>query len=141
MNPTLSELHTAIFDHLTAALPGVHVLPPYPDIRRAIKALPALIVELTGLEPGDDPGTGEVALIGRFTGHVIVDPNLPEANMRVREIAIALARELNRQDFGLPIGIARLADMGEDGFSPDLDSYLVWAVEWTHSFNQGEARP
>ena len=98
MNPTLSELHTAIFDHLIAALPGAHVLPPYPGLRRAIKALPALIVELSGLEPGDDPGTGELALIGRFAGRVIVDPNLPEANMRVREIAIALARRRGRGD-------------------------------------------
>ncbi|MDR0672518.1 MAG: hypothetical protein LBF93_02395 [Zoogloeaceae bacterium] len=141
MNPTLSELHTAIFDYLTVALPGAHVLPPYPDLRRTIKALPAVLVELSGMEPGDDPGTGEVAFIGRFSGRVIVDPNLPEADMEAREIAIRLAVALSRQDFGLPIGIARLVDMGEDGFSPDLDGYLVWLVEWTHSFNQGEALP
>jgi hypothetical protein len=59
-------MHDAIIDALIEKLPDVAVLPAYPDLQRSIKALPAVLLELSELEPGDDPGTGETALIGHF---------------------------------------------------------------------------
>jgi hypothetical protein len=132
----IATLHTAIAAELAAQLPGVAILPAYGDIERAIPALPAIDVQLTDLEPGDDPGSGEAPLIARFTARVIADPNPPDAGIAVRELATRLATLLYRQNWGLDvIGYAHFVQSGEDAFSPDLDGYLVWMVEWTHEFH------
>jgi len=137
-NPTLTEVHNAILGALTKKMTDVSVLPAYPDLLRSIKALPAVLIELSELEPGDDPGTGETALIGHFSARAIVDPNAVDAHMTVRELAARLAVAVDHENWGLDIGLARLVQVGEDGFLPELDGYLVWMVEWTHRFNQGE---
>ncbi|MDR2366131.1 MAG: hypothetical protein LBD68_09845 [Zoogloeaceae bacterium] len=131
----LTALHRAIQEGITAGLPGVFVLPPYPDLQRALTRLPAIDTQLTDLEPGDDPGSGEAPLIGRFTARVIVDPNLADAGLSAREMAARLAALLYRQTWGMTeIGYAHFVQAGEDALSPDLDGYLVWMVEWTHAF-------
>lgn len=132
-------MHDAIIDALIEKLPDVAVLPAYPDLQRSIKALPAVLLELSEFEPGDDPGTGETALIGHFCARAIVDPNAADAHMDVRKLAARLAVAVDHETWGLDIGIARIVQVGEDGFMPELDGYLVWAVEWTHRFNQGIA--
>ncbi len=137
----LAQLHTAILAGLRAQLPDVPEIAAYPDIRRRVAGLPAIIVELSDLEPGADPGTGETALIGRFSAFVVVDPNRTDAQMQVRELSARLAAVLRGADWGLPIGIARFSHAGEDGMNPDLDGYLVWAVEWTHEFTLPGASP
>jgi hypothetical protein len=100
--------------------------------------LPAVLLELDELEPGDDPGTGETALIGRFRAYAVYDPNQQQADLQVRELAARIAMAINHENWGLPIGIARFTQAGADGFKPELDGYLVWIVEWTHEFHLGE---
>ena len=80
----LDQLHTAILTRLRAQLPDVPEISAYPDIRRRVAGLPAIIVELTDLESGADPGTGETALIGRFSAFVVFDPNRADAQLLVR---------------------------------------------------------
>ena len=136
MLENLTQLHEAIICGLREKLPGLSV-ELYPTIERRI-ALPAVIVELSEMEPGSDPGTGETALVGRFSARAIVDPNDDDAYMKVRELAARIIVAITHETWGLPIGIAHPVQISEDGFKPELDGYLVWVVEWSHEFHLGE---
>ncbi|MDR2164585.1 MAG: hypothetical protein LBO79_02930 [Zoogloeaceae bacterium] len=139
-NPqNLAALHAAILSGLSAKLPQGICVQAYPDLRgrEARVTLPAVLLELSELEPGEEPGTGEVPLIGRFHAFAVIDPNLPDACMQVRELAAKIAVALHDENWGLPITPARLVMAGEDGFRPELDGYLSWMVEWTQEFHLG----
>lgn len=141
MSVNLVALHEAILAGLAAGFPDVPQVAAYPDIRRRVAALPAILVELSDLEPGADPGTGEAGLIGRFQARVIVDPNRRDAQMQVRQLAARLTACLRDADWGLPVGVARFVQAGEDAFNPDLDGYIVWLVDWTHEFSVAGGAP
>lgn len=137
MLDNLAQLHTAIVHGLQAKL-GVQTVDAYPVIRRRI-VLPAVLVELSEMGPGRDPGTGETALVATFQARAIVDPNLPDADVQVRELAAHIAVAITHETWGLDVSIAQLVHMGEDAFKPELDSYMSWVVEWTHEFHLGES--
>lgn len=136
MLDNLDQLHDAIVTGMRAKLAGVPTVDAYPDIKRRVR-LPAVLIELSEMEPGADPGTGETALIGRFQARAIVDPNQADAHMRVRELAARIAIAINHETWGLGVGVAQLVQIGEDAFKPELDGYIVWLVEWTHEFHLG----
>jgi hypothetical protein len=133
----IEELHAAVTAGMTAKLAGVPTVDYYPKIGRRI-TLPAVLIEISEFEPGTDPGTGEAALIGRFQARAIVDPNDPKAMIKVRDLAARIVVAIQGENWGLPVGLAQFVQAGEDGMKPELDSYLVWLVEWTHEFHLGE---
>jgi hypothetical protein len=137
MNPTVSSLHAAIIDGLRGKLAGIPFVEAYPVLSRRV-TLPAVLVELAELEPGTDPGTGETAVIGRFQARAIVDPTQAQAHLQVRELAARIVVAIMHENWGLPIAPAQLVQAGEDAFRPELDSYLVWVVEWAHEFHLGD---
>lgn len=135
---TLTELHVAIIAGLKSALPDVPTIEAYPVIQRRIR-LPAVVLELSEIEPGSDPGTGQVAVVGRFQARCIVDPVIAGADMVVREMAAAVILALQYQMWGITedVAPARFLQAGDDGFKPNLDGYLVWMVEWHQEFHIG----
>ncbi|MCW5319631.1 hypothetical protein D5039_00075 [Verminephrobacter aporrectodeae subsp. tuberculatae] len=136
MLDNLGQLHNAIVAGLRAKIEGAPTIDAYPVIERRI-VLPAVLIELAQMEPGADPGTGETALIGSFQARAIVDPNARNADLAVRELAARIAVAITHETWGLDVGVAQLVQIGEDAFKPELDSYLVWLVEWTHQFHLG----
>lgn len=134
---TLEQLYDAIGATIRAQMPAIRFADAWPDVKRRI-TLPAVLLELDELEPGDDPGTGETALIGRFQARIIVDSR-PEAGHRAASmLASQLAVLLRDQQWGLPIAVAQFLRACPDFMRPDLDSYTVWLVEWTHEFHLGQ---
>lgn len=138
MLDNLAQLHTAVVGGMRTKLIGIPTVDAYPIIHKRIH-LPAVLVELSEMEPGADPGTGETALIGRFQARAIVDPNAADAEMQVRELAARIAVAITHETWGLDVSIAQLVQIGDDAFKPELDGYLVWVVEWTHEFHLGTA--
>ena len=96
MIDSLAQLHTAIVSGLRAKLDGVPTVEAYPVLQRRI-GLPAVLVELAEMEPGNDPGNGATALIGRFQARAIVDPNAAQADLQVRELAARVAVALTHE--------------------------------------------
>lgn len=136
---SLASLHQAIVAGLRCKLKSPWLIAAYPDIQRTIE-LPAVLielVELVELEPGDDPGTGETALIARLQARVIVDPTRTQAEMWVRELAAQVAVAITHEQWGLPVTPAQLGRITEAMIRPDLEGYLVWSVEWSHELHLG----
>ena len=136
----LSTLHEAVEAGLRMKFPDMVSVETYPRIGRKIPT-PCIVIEMSEMEPGHDPGTGQTALIGRFQARVIVDPILDGAELAVRELAARVAKAIHFQTWECPVTPAKLVMIAEDPFKPHLDTYLVWLVEWTHEFDLGDVVP
>lgn len=134
---TLEQMYDAISATIRAQMPAIRFADAWPDIKRRI-ILPAVLLELDELEPGDDPGTGETALIARFQARIIVDSRPEAGNRAASMLASQLAVLLRDQQWGLPIDTAQFLRACPDFMRPELDGYTVWLVEWTHEFHLGQ---
>lgn len=134
---TLEQMYDAIGATIRAQMPAIRFADAWPDIKRRI-ILPAVLLELDELEPGTDPGTGETALIARFQARIIVDSRPEAGNRAASMLASQLAVLLRDQQWGLPIDTAQFLRACPDFMRPELDSYTVWLVEWTHEFHLGQ---
>ncbi|MFM0647241.1 hypothetical protein PQR14_23200 [Paraburkholderia bryophila] len=123
---------------LRGRLPDITPIDAYPRIGKRIPT-PSIAVELSEMEPGHDPGTGQTSLIGRFQARAIVDPLERNADLAVRRLAARIACAVHGETWGVPVTPAKLVQIGDDPFKPELDAYLVWLVEWTHEFDAGDA--
>ena len=134
----LDSLHSAIIARLTADLTGLGTCALYPKLERRV-VLPAVLVELTELEP-DDFGDEQFGCYANFTAYCIYDPNATDAEKQVRNLAATVAVRVSQEDdFGLDVQSgAEILRVGEDGFKPELDGYLVWAVDFRIGLLLGE---
>lgn len=136
----IAELHQALLDRLTAALPGVPCV-AYPRLDGRL-TLPAAVLELTGMQRVDgQPGTGQTAIDCDFTLTLIAAPEQPDAALALRTLAARAMHALDRSFRPLPgrAGHVRAARADEGDFRPELDGYIVWAVEFSIELYIGEA--
>lgn len=134
---TLEVLCSAICAGMLSGMEGLQSAEFWPQVGRRI-ALPAAFLEVVGLKPGDDPGTGETALTAHIQARLVVDPAPGAGDIQAATLASCLIRLLQYQEWGLPITPAKFLSAAPDWISPDLDSYTVWIVEWTHEFHLGQ---
>lgn len=133
---SITELQTVVTEGLSRKLMGRAAVHLYPVLKRRV-SLPAILVELNDVESGGNPRSGVTALIGHFAASAIVDPNLVNAELIVRELAVDVAVALTHENWGLPISMANLGHVGPGVIRPDLEGYLIWSAYWTHEFNLG----
>ncbi|HIE5945994.1 TPA: hypothetical protein ACXN34_003978 [Burkholderia cepacia] len=139
MLANLKQLHDGIVAGLRERLPDLERIHAYPKIGKSIDT-PFIAIELTELEPGHDDGTGRVPLIARMQARVIVDPLVDDAEVQVRELSARVLQTVHGATWGLPMTPGKqVGSAGEDPFRPELDTYLVWLVEWVHEFDLGDA--
>jgi len=133
----LDAMHEAVIAKIAAQFPGVTV-DDYPDDRRRIRA-PAVLVELVELAPvpDEDPGTGQLALEAHFEARYLVGFRGPDQRRHLRRTIATLAHFIQHNRWGLPVEPARVTGCAPDEFSPELDQYHVWAVEWAQIVHIG----
>jgi hypothetical protein len=149
----LAALHQAIVDVAAAAFPGVH-FQFYRD-EEDRKNLPLgtgtegdhprayVLLELSELEAAErDPGTEQQAMLAKFEAEVVVKSLQADAKVKVRVLAGSLAAFLRKQLRFRPAdvlqGEAKVVGCYRDDFSPELDKYEVWRVEWLQEVWLGE---
>lgn len=135
----LDDLHTTILAQLGEAFPGIATIDDYPDDRRRIP-VPAVLVELTELTavPDEDPGTGQLALEAQFELRYLVGFRGANQGRLIRRNIAALAHFIQHNQWGQPVEPARVMVCEPDAFSPELDQYLVWRIEWAQIVHIGE---
>ncbi|MCJ7455099.1 MAG: hypothetical protein MUP48_06725 [Wolbachia endosymbiont of Homalodisca vitripennis] len=133
------DLHQAICTKLKEEISAIQTCEIYPSIRKELVA-PAVFVELSSLEKGDDPGTEELALKARFEARVVVDSTVENASIIVRSLATEVARVVDKNTWNVKnVSPGEFISAEIDGFRPELDAYLVWMVEWVHYLHLGES--
>ncbi len=89
------DLHQAICTKLKEEISAIQTCEIYPSIRKELLA-PAVFVELSSLEKGNDPGTEELALKARFEARIVIDSTIENAPIIVRTLAAEIAKVVNK---------------------------------------------
>lgn len=136
----LDALHQAIIDAIAAQFPDLETVADYREDRREIP-LPAALIELSDMEavPDEDPGTGQLAVTARFDARLIIGFRTAQAQREIRKMAAALGVLVHLNRWGLPVGPAEVLSLGPDEFSPELDQFVVWRVEWAQVVHLGQS--
>ena len=108
----------------------------YPNPRGEVIA-PAVFLEIASYGVGDDPATGELALIANVEARVVVDSTIDDAEIVCQSLACEIATVAHLNSFGCNIAPAKVSGITRDFFKPKFDMYLCWLVEWSHQFHSG----
>ena len=137
----LAAFHAAIVSTSAVAFPGTH----FEFYRADRKSLPFgsgepgqsprayCLLDLTEMDDaGSDPGTDQQALVAKIDAEIIVKSLQVDARLLVRQLAGGYAAFLRRQMRwpGVLNGPIMVTGCYKDDFSPELDQYEVWRVEW-----------
>ena len=135
----LDAVHQSILDAISGQFPALVTVADYREDRKRLP-LPAVLVELADLEavPEEDPGTGQLAIRARFEARVIIGFRAANAEREIRKLSGALGAFVHHNRWGQKIGPAEVLAIGPDSFDPDLDQYVVWAVEWQQIVHLGQ---
>ncbi len=135
----LDSIHQSIIDAITDKFPTLQTVTDYHDSRQPL-TVPACLIELTELTAeDDDPGTEQLALLARFEARIIIGFRTPSAKREIRKLATSLATFIQNHRWGQPIGSATVLGCYPDEFSPELDQYEIWRVEWSQEIHFGSS--
>ena len=136
----LDALHDGIIASIRAAFPDLAAVEDYREDRQALP-IPAVLIELTELEPSpdEDPGTEQLAALARFDAHIVLGFRTPQIKREIRKLAAALAFHIHGSRWGQRVGPAEVTAIAPDDFTPELDQFEVWRVEWQQLVHIGES--
>lgn len=146
----LALLHTKIAATSAAAFPGTHFefyredrndLPP---MGGAGQPTSICLLELTEMDPGeDDPGTEQVDVLAKFEAQFIIGFKTASAKVAIRALAASFAAFLRKQLRWPDVLNGEIQGIRcyKDDFSPELDQYEIWTVEWTQVLRLGVGTP
>jgi len=140
---TLIECADALVEKLRAAMPDIPVITADapPQTQRALR-VPAVYLEIDSIEPLQEAGDTRLLADLRWQARCLVDPNLPRADLLVRALAARVAVALHEIRRPIPgHGHIRLVNATDDAFRPEVDSYIVWVVEFNMELALGELEP
>lgn len=139
----LANLHQAVEDAIKGAFPTLETVEFYREETDreppAAADLPACLLDLEEMEPvpAEDPGTEQLAVYARFAARLVIEFRTPRAKLEIRKLAASFASFLRQRRWGLPVGPAEVLAIMPDDFSPELDRYEVWRVEWRQIIHLG----
>ena len=134
----LDRFFAAIVKSIWSAYPRLQLVEAFRTDRRNL-ALPACLIELVELEPTDNPGTEQLAVVAHIEATVIVDFRDMGAKVQVAKLAADIAHHAQGQRWGLPVEAATISAIAPSDFDPDLDQFEVWAVEWRQTIHIGKS--
>ena len=136
----LDALHQAILDDLRNQFPELKSVEDYPDHRQRV-SVPAALLELTEMTPVQDEqsGTEQAVMDALFELRYIVGWRGDNQGRLIRRNVAALAQHIHHNRWGQTIQPAQLVACEPDEFSPELDQYLVWRIDFTHQIFLGES--
>lgn len=111
------------------------------DESRKVLETPAIILQLSDLEPDPDrePHTGQFPVLARFEARVVLGHRTPQVRREVVKAAGAIATFVHNNRFGIAWGAAEVGAVEPDEFSPIVDAFDIWRIEWVHSTLLGDS--
>ncbi len=135
----LAQLHAVIVSTIQAQFPGLETVEFYGEDRESM-TVPACLLNLIDFEAGDDPGTEQAAVVCRFEAQLVLGFRDTTPKLAARVLAGQFAAFLRSRSRwpGVPqAGGILFANAHRDDFSPELDKYEVWRVEWSQELHLG----
>ena len=119
-----------------ADIAGISHCSAFPKRRDDIR-LPAVLIDLVEIEPGRDPGTGELALTTHWEARILFSDQEPQWHGWAL-VQQAMSWLDNHHWSELNIGRANIKQATPDHFSPELQGHSIWLLEWTHAVRVGD---
>ena len=148
----LDKLHSAIVADIKAQFPQLVTVEFYQDDPESRKKLPipACLLTISELEADNDadPGTEQLAVIATFEAAFVINSiRTPRAALAIRTLSAAFMAWLRKRRWSnpdvpgknLPTGEAMVTGGYPDDFSPEIDKFEVWRVEWQQRIHLGES--
>jgi hypothetical protein len=132
----LKELHETIASELLVKIERLQGILCYPSGRTQLEA-PVGFLEISQIEIGNDPGTGELPIILTFTLRILLDSTIPDANIALQHLLIDVAKALYSNNFGLPITPTTNIEIQYESIQ-DAEALLVGSVSWRHELHFGQ---
>lgn len=132
----LDAMHETIVEAIHARFPVFNEVADYARIAKSAKA-PSCYVQMTGATPTADPGTDQLRLNLSWEALLVFGFRAEKAKRSARVAAVELALFIKGQRWGIECGPALVQDIQLDGFSPELDQYECWRIDWTQEVNVG----
>lgn len=132
----LDALTDAIVASISAAFPVFQLVEAYPDDHRSLPT-PCCVIELADLEPAEDIGTEQLAVVARFEARIVMGFRAPDVKRALPKLAAAVALHASKKRWGLPVEPATITAIERDDFDPDLDQFDVWRVDWQQTIHIG----
>lgn len=133
----LDDLHDAVVAEL-GEVPWLESVTAYPEKAEDLVCPCAFFSVADWDFPDAQPMNGQVA-VELNCELLVAFGRAEDAYQRdVRNAAMALCAKIYQNRWGLQVGDAVLKSAGPDGFSPELDEYSVWRIEWVQPVDVGK---
>lgn len=135
----LSAALDSVVASLAAQFPELKTVAAEDESRTELAA-PALLVEVTELEPDPDrePFTGQFPVLVHIEARVVIGYRTAQARRQVMKLAGAVATFVHNNRLGVAWGHGVVLAVEPDEFAPQADQFDLWRIEWVHSADLGE---
>lgn len=137
----LDAAHDAVLAAIRAAFPVFQTVDDYARVSKTIQT-PACFLTLAEFEPeeGDGgTGTGQLSVALRWEFRVVLGIRDIDSARNVRKLAADIALWGHGNRFGMLAGASRFIRAEPDEFSPKLQHYDPWLVEFEQGILLGES--
>lgn len=143
----LTDYHDAVIadlsDHYAGRVETVEPYDPFPDPADQTPRpviTPALLLEIDGLDPGEDDGTGRTPIRLSCVLHCLLSARTPRMQEELRSFAADVIGHVRWNRWGVPgaIGAPEALSAGPGGFDAEVYGYDSFAVRWEQPVYVGE---
>lgn len=138
MSVHLDSYHAAVSDHIAAELPWLKSVDDYPEQFEKLSTPCAFFGVVDWDRAEDQRMTGELSVVLSCQLLVVFGQAGQVSSKAVRNAAMAMSVKIDEQRFGLEVDPAQFVSAAPWAFDPDLDQYVVWAVNFVHQIEVGE---
>ena len=120
-------------------MPKILYVEQFPEMGQMVD-VPALLYGLTDMTLGEDRGTGQTALIGRFQSCILVEADRPKASLQAAILAGQMMTVLKDQwwDVDFVTGPPEQVHAQPEAPTLELEQFVMWSVQWIQAFELGD---
>lgn len=138
-----SPISAAILEAIKTAIPQlvtVQFYEPYQPGKPGLIDSPAVLLEVTNIEPGGRVSGGRLSVTFHFGLHCILGTQTPEVNVQVVNLALQVERLVqdNRWALGGAMESPKRIEAFPGVFKPDDKGFESWVVTWSQVAHLGE---
>lgn len=138
MSLHLDDYHDAVKSHIAAELDWLKSVDDYPEQFGVLETPCAFFGVVDWDRSEDQRMTGELSVVLSCQLLIAFGQSGKVSSRAVRNAAMAASLKIDEQRFGLEVTTAQFVSAEPWAFDPDLDQYVVWAVNFRHEIEVGE---
>lgn len=133
----LDDYHAGVARWLKGKFQWLKSVECYPEVKTPLPT-PCAFFSVVGWEPEQhQPGNGQFAVTLHCETLLVVGTESAENQQYARNAAMGFSAGVQNSNFELPVAPAQVVSANPDALNPELDDYVVWAVNWVQKVTVG----